>query len=139
VVKVVAPLLPLLPSRFRYKVIFMERDIHEVLGSQRTMLDRAGKKSKAKTFPLGLHNAFLEQLKKAVRWQERSSNVDLLRVPYSEALSEPRMQMERVSTFLGGSLDVDAMAAAVDPSLHRQKPATTDASNGIQRTETVGS
>jgi hypothetical protein len=36
-------------------------------------------------------------------------------------IRDPAAQAERVSAFLGGRLDTAAMAAVVDPSLHRQK------------------
>ena len=42
-VKVISALLGDLPEDFHYKVIFMERNIDEVLASQRQMLIRAGK------------------------------------------------------------------------------------------------
>src|SRR5262245_57703089 len=42
-VKVVYRLLYDLPAGFRYRVLFMQRDMAEVLASQRKMLERAGK------------------------------------------------------------------------------------------------
>ena len=41
-VKVVSPLVPFLPSEYDYRIISMERDLDEVLASQRVMLDRRG-------------------------------------------------------------------------------------------------
>ncbi len=121
VVKVVAPLLPYLPPRYHYKVIFMDRGLDEVIGSQRRMLAREGKVDKAKTYPLGLHEALAEQLRKAEHWHLLSPNVELLRAPYREVIEDPRSAMARVDSFLGHALDVDAMAAAVDPRLYRER------------------
>ena len=45
-VKVVAPLLKYLDNQYRYKVIFMNRDLHEVVQSQQKML---GKNSEEKS------------------------------------------------------------------------------------------
>jgi hypothetical protein len=42
-VKIVAPLLPSLPRDRRYRVIFMERPLAEVVASQRAMLERLRK------------------------------------------------------------------------------------------------
>ena len=42
-VKVIFALLPSLPSGYRYKVIFMRRNISEILASQKAMLSRRGK------------------------------------------------------------------------------------------------
>ncbi len=124
VVKVVAPLLPFLPPRYHYKVVFMERDLEEVIGSQRRMLARNGKEKKAKTYPLGLHNAFKEHLRKVERWQELCPNVEMVRVPYGEVITDPLTAMKRVNAFLGTTLDVAAMAQAVDPALHRVRSGT---------------
>ena len=41
VVKIVAPLIPYLPQKFRYKVIFMDREIEEIIESQSKMLELA--------------------------------------------------------------------------------------------------
>ena len=45
-VKVVSALLEYLPSTHHYKILFMERDIKEILASQRKMLDRRKEESK---------------------------------------------------------------------------------------------
>src|SRR3569833_79554 len=42
-VKVVHSLLPALPGGYEYRVLFMLRDMHEVLASQDTMLRRLGR------------------------------------------------------------------------------------------------
>lgn len=124
VVKVVAPLLPYLQPRYHYKVVFMERGIEEVIGSQRRMLARLGKEAKAKTYPLGLHHAFHEQLRRVERWREQCPNVDMIRVPYGEVITDPLTAMKRVNAFLGTTLDVAAMAQAVDPALYRERSGT---------------
>ena len=46
VVKVISHLLFELPARYNYKVVFMERDLNEVLMSQHRMLVRNGKPRK---------------------------------------------------------------------------------------------
>lgn len=120
VVKVVAPLLPFLPPAHRYKVIFMERDLREVLDSQHAMLARAGK-VRATDFRVGLRDAFQQQLTTVERWVERHPNVELLRVAHRDVLGRPEEVMRTVNAFLGGGLAEAPMAAAVDPALHRSK------------------
>ena len=41
-VKIVAPLLPALPEGHDYRVVWMNRDLDEVLASQQRMLERSG-------------------------------------------------------------------------------------------------
>jgi predicted AlkP superfamily phosphohydrolase/phosphomutase/tetratricopeptide (TPR) repeat protein len=121
VVKVVAPLLPFLPSHYTYKVVFMERHMDEVLLSQNRMIERQGRSKADGAFRVGLEDAFRTQLEKVGKWQTRSPSVQVLRVPYHEALGSTHEVMERVNTFLGGELDVEAMVASVDPSLYRSR------------------
>lgn len=125
VVKVVAPLLPYLMPRYRYRIIMMDRDMDEVLRSQNVMVDRM-RKGKGKVedgFRVGLSNAFKNQMKKVERWVERNPKVELLRVDYAAMVADPQGQAERVNAFLGGELDVIAMAAVVAPDLYRHKKA----------------
>ncbi|MBK9421973.1 MAG: alkaline phosphatase family protein [Flavobacteriales bacterium] len=138
VVKVVAPLLPYLQPRFHYKVIFMERELDEVIASQRRMLARDGKDKQAVTYPLGLHNAYKEQLRKVERWQEQCPNVEMIRLHYGEVIKEPHTAMERVGKFLGKQLDLDAMAIAVHPELYREKSRTSSGHLGQDEVPPAG-
>ena len=45
VIKVISALLESLPTEYNYKIIFMEREMMEILASQRKMLERRGKPS----------------------------------------------------------------------------------------------
>jgi len=127
VVKVVAPLLPFLPPRFTYRVIFMERDMEEVLLSQNRMIERQRKGATDKAFRVGLEEPFRAQLHKVERWASRSANVHMLRVPYREAVADPASVMQRVKDFLGDDLDVEAMVASVDPTLYRDRKGSEQA------------
>lgn len=46
-VKVIAALLVELPAGFQYRVLFMRRDIEEILASQNKMLERRGEEKKS--------------------------------------------------------------------------------------------
>jgi predicted AlkP superfamily phosphohydrolase/phosphomutase/Tfp pilus assembly protein PilF len=127
VVKVVAPLLPFLPPHFTYRVVFMERDMDEVLLSQNRMIERHRDGAADKAFRVGLEAPFRAQLEKVEQWAARSLNVRMLRVPYHEAIADPVQVMARVNDFLGGDLDEEAMAASVDPSLYRNRSSSIKA------------
>ena len=91
VVKVVAPLLSSLPAHLEYRVIFMERDLDEVLASQRTMLEwREG------AVPLqdsaALRRAFASQLEKVKRWLAEQPRIRVCVVSHREALSSSLAQ-----------------------------------------------
>ena len=124
VVKIVAQLIPELPIEtedkpVQYRVVFMERDLDEVLASQHTMLNQQGRKG-ANLEPSRLAGVFKDQLQKVHHFiQER--NIPCLVVRHAHAIQEPSSVAESVNNFIGGSLDVDAMAAVVDPTLYRER------------------
>lgn len=119
-VKIIAQLLPSLPVDLHYKVIFMERDLDEVLASQRAMLERL-QRPQAKLAPDRLKQTYRRQLENVKVWLARQPNIHVLHIEHRQALDDPRGTAERVSTFLGGKLAVEMMADAVDPLLYRQR------------------
>ena len=118
-VKIIVQLIPFLPSQFSYQVIFMERDISEVLASQRMMLQRQGK-SGGNLSDVQLHQIFERQVLE-VKQMLAQRNIPTLDVAYSDALQYPMKIAEKIQAFLGENLDVGVMAAAIDPNLHRQR------------------
>jgi hypothetical protein len=119
-VKLVHLLLPDLPAGYQYRVLFMHRDMEEVLASQRAMLERLGRRG-AELSPQRLAAAFSEQLRRVGDWIARQPHVSALDVEYHRVIESPSTEARRVNQFLGGSLDETKMAAAVDPSLYRRR------------------
>jgi hypothetical protein len=123
VVKVIHMLLPELPDDRPYSVVFVERDLREVVKSQSTMLARTGRAG-AQLPPERLMAMYEAQLKQVDAWLAARSNVRVLRVAHAALVREPRPEAARIAAFLasdGVALDVDQMCGAVDPSLHRNK------------------
>lgn len=119
-VKMVSALLPQLPSQYPYRVVFMEREMQEVLSSQGVMLGRQGKADDPRPFSERAA-AFEDHVRSLMGWMERQANLALLRVSYNDVVAAPRDEAARVNRFLGDHLDVAAMAAVVEPSLYRQR------------------
>ncbi len=120
VVKMVYLLLYDLPDAYEYRVIFMRRDLDEVLASQKVMLQRSGKQG-AQISDDELKKLFKEQLDKFDQWVAARKNFSILPVDYKDMITAPRPQCERINGFLGGAIDCDAATAAVDPSLYRNR------------------
>ncbi|MDX1421453.1 MAG: hypothetical protein R3181_15920 [Rubricoccaceae bacterium] len=118
VVKVVAPLLPLLPKGPAYRVVLLERDLEEVIRSQAAMLERLERPAAASD---ALRAVYARQLKAARAWLDATPGADALALQHADVLADPAGAAARLNAFLGGGLDEDAMAAVVDPSLHRQR------------------
>jgi len=120
VVKMISALLDKLPSDHHYKVVFMERNIDEVLASQNQMLVRRGEPTDAVDDD-EMRMLFRKHLRQIGEWLEEQSNFDVLYVSYNDTLQRPRENVEKINGFLGGSLDVDQMVAVVDRRLYRQR------------------
>jgi tetratricopeptide (TPR) repeat protein len=118
-VKIVSPLLRYLPAEFDYRVIFVERNLDEVVRSQQKMLKRQGKTG-ANLGPDRLVKLFGQQVS-AARRLLASHNVPTLSLHHRECINHPEQAARAIRAFLGGSLDEIAMAKAVDPGLYRQR------------------
>lgn len=121
-VKIVAQLLPYLAGDSVYRVLFMDRDLSEVLSSQRVMLQNLGRPP-ADLSDAQLEAAFRHQLRQVRLWLARQPNVKTLFVSHREVVDAPLTVARRVNEFLGGGLDTAAMAEVVEPSLYRQRTA----------------
>ena len=119
VIKIVSFFLRDLPATHDYRVIFMRRDLREVLASQRVMLERRGE-------PADVDDAHLERLYRShlgetERLLSRARHLRAIEIPHRQCLDDPLAQARRVADFLGRSLPVSRMAGAVDPMLHRNR------------------
>lgn len=118
-IKVVSPLLHSLPSQHVYRVIFMRRDLDEVLASQERMLQRRGQ-------PTGpdrslMHSHFARHLDTVTTWLAAQSHVSVRYFDYATVLSDAQQTALQISEFLQTPLDISSMATAVDPALYRQR------------------
>lgn len=116
VVKVIAQLLRFLPNTFKYKVVFMERDMTELLKSQQIMLNKD-----PNVYPMTIANVFEKELQKTEAWAETQPNIEMLNVKYSDVINNPMGMAEKVNTFLNNQLDVTGMTKAIDKKLYRNK------------------
>lgn len=118
-VKIISTLLRELPDHHNYKVIFMRRDLEEVLASQAKMLERRGEESGTDDELMREH--FANDLWRANYLLKNESCFEALGVHYREALGQPEREAQRIKDFLGVDLDVRKMAEVVDPNLYRNR------------------
>ena len=118
--KMVAMLLYNLPPDRQYKIVFMRRDLTEMLKSQATMLKNLGKTGNGPTDE-EMRILFEEHLKKITAWLASQENMEVLYCEYADVVKDPKAQAERVAAFLGATLDINKMTASVDPKLYRKK------------------
>ncbi len=121
-IKIVAPLLAALPPGLASRVILCERDLDEVLDSQERMLER-------RNHPLAatperrrmLKDEYMRTLVRVKAMLTRRPATQLLVLDHNKVISDPLATAEQVNQFLGGALNAKKMAAAVDPTLHRNR------------------
>ena len=118
-IKIISYLLKELPQSYNYKVIFLRRDLSEILASQAKMLERRGEAND--TDDERMVELYENDLWKANYLLKHGPHFDTLAIHYREALENPVEQARRISEFLGGGHDLERMAAAVDPSLYRNR------------------
>ena len=97
----------------------MRRDLNEVLASQAKMLERRGE-------PNEIDDATMIELYENDLWKanyllKKNPQFETLMLNYREVLDSPEDQARRLNEFLGGRYEVEKMAAAVDPSLYRNR------------------
>jgi Sulfotransferase domain len=126
-VKMVSQLLYDLPPGESYRIIFMERDLDETLASQEKMLTRLGRSAAPRD---QMKRSFTVHLARLHEWLRGQTNLNVLCVSYNDLMERPQVQAQRVSAFLGGKPDVEAMAKTVDPSLYRNRAKAAADCNG---------
>ena len=119
VVKVVSPLLKHLSPEYHYRVIFMERNINEVLASQRQMMIKRGEL--APDDDEKMTAIYARHLQVVKSWLSLQSNIEVMYISYNDVLNSPAAHIDSINHFLGSGLDSTAMLAAVDRSLYRQR------------------
>lgn len=118
-IKVVSSLLPYLPRDLNYRLLFMRRNLQEVVASQAKMLERRSESSETSDERmLELYQSHLRRVSALLRHAQHFRSIDL---HYTAVLERPREEAERIRGFLGRDLDVERMAAVVDESLYRNR------------------
>lgn len=119
-IKVISALLPHLPETHSYQVVFMRRDLGQIVRSQNAMLARRSE-------PAGdagddaMIRIYERHLREVASFLARRRAFAVLDVEHRAVIDTPLDEARRVAAFVGRPLDPAAMAAAVDPSLHRNR------------------
>jgi hypothetical protein len=119
-VKMVSALLRDLPSSENYKILFMKRNMIEVLASQKVMLERRGE-SRNEVSDGEMARLFKKHLAETEKWLEKRENMQVIYISYNDILGEPFQNALAVRRFVGMPLDIDKMVGVVDKSLYRQR------------------
>jgi hypothetical protein len=119
IVKVISALLEHLPAQHRYKVLFMDREIKEILASQQKMLHRRGEAPGSSDTEM--ETQFREHLRLTKYWLARQPNMDVLYVDYSQLVEDPEAYVQRIADFIGVPVDVSRMLNVPNERLYRNR------------------
>jgi hypothetical protein len=115
VVKIVAPLPIYLDKSLDYRIVFMRRDIEEVLKSQEKMLnkDQTSEREKFRTI-------YEMHLKKTYHFFE-SNSIPYLDIQYKQLLNDSEVELQKLIEFLDLSSSVDELLSVIKVDLYRNK------------------
>ncbi len=111
-VKILSRQIEFVPSELPARVLLTERDINEVVRSQQRM--------RPDTSALDWGDLLGKELHRLKGWLARQS-WPILRVSHRQLVQDPTTAALQIQTFLQRPLDVEAMAAQVDPGLYRNR------------------
>jgi len=120
VLKVISFLIKDLPDDNDYRVIFMRRDLNEVLASQDKMIKRLGTTDSSADAE-AMKEAYRNDIVRARLLCKKRPNFELIEVHYRSTIEDPVETSRKVNVFLGHRLDEEAMRKAVDESLYRNR------------------
>ncbi len=118
--KVISFLIKDLPDENDYRVIFLRRDLDEVLASQNKMIERLDSTDTSASAE-AMKEAYRNDIVRTRLLCKQRPNFELIEVHYKMTVENPAETVTKVNSFLGGRLDEAAMQAAVDGSLYRNR------------------
>jgi hypothetical protein len=120
VVKIIATLLPYLPKTYHYRMVFVYRDMREILASQKKMLINRGEDPN-KVSDEDLGRIFEKHLARVKQWIRDNPNVASIDVDYNRLMQDPIPEIARINAFFEAELDEKKMASVINGGLYRQR------------------
>jgi tetratricopeptide (TPR) repeat protein len=129
-IKVVAPLLANLPRKLskpdsqpeelHYRVLFMERDMEEIVQSQKAILQRLGKGDAVGNSAGDVAKAYRQQERHAKAWCVRLK-IAAMSVNFHDLVHDSENVLPELARFLGVTDNLSAMRGCIDPALYRER------------------
>src|SRR5205823_3945284 len=121
-IKCISMLLPRMPLKHNYKVIFMTRPIEEVIVSQSAMTKRMHTKT-AELDSAQLKCGLRGHRNEILSWLKSTPHMEFVEIDYPTLVREPLPQICRLIDFLGKDRlpNSEQMATVVDPLLYRKR------------------
>ena len=120
VLKVISFLIKDLPDDNFYQVLFLRRDLDEVIASQDKMIARLGTEN-AGADAEAMKEAYRNDIVRARLHCKGRSNFRYMEAHYKSTIDDPAATAHAVNAFLGGKLDAEKMRLAVQAELYRNR------------------
>lgn len=121
-VKIISSLLEYLPGSNEYKIIFMNREMEEILASQEQMLQRLGKPHQGSNNDR-LGSIYQKHLNQISSWLSNQKNMAVININYNQTIENPELTSKNVAEFIGTPLNISNMMRAVYQDLYHHKNA----------------
>ena len=119
-VKIISHLLPYLPDHFQYKIIFMNRDLKEIIRSQNKMLDRFGK-TKGELSEAQLAERYALHLHQIHQWLKQRPNITFADISFNYLIESPEKEWPKVQSLLNLTVSSRQVLRVIEPELYRTK------------------
>ena len=121
VVKIISALLEYLPPEHQYRIVFMQRNMPEILASQREMLLRRGEPTD-RISDHHLTGFYQDHLAHIADWLSEQGNMKAIYLHYNQIMENPREPIAQLCQFLQPlPLNPNKMLSVVESSLYRQR------------------
>ncbi len=121
VVKIISHLLAYLPAEYQYKIVFVQRNLVEVVASQNRMLENKGEAAKSANDDEELEQIFGAHIQKIKSWISAQPNIEAVYVEYKLLVQNPAAALEPLEDFLSIELTKPEILAIVDPKYYRRR------------------
>jgi hypothetical protein len=121
--KVISWLLKDLPAGNDYKILFMRRDLNEVIASQNKMLKHRNEADASDDAMMA--DAYMNHLASVRILSRKRDDFEMIEIRYDTAVKDAKTAAQQVNAFLGGKLNEASMAQVVDAELYRNRKGST--------------
>ena len=114
-IKIVAPLVTFIDLSLEYRVVFMIRDLDEVLQSQGKMLgkDQQDQQEKFRT----IYSLHVEKSRQFLR----ANNISFIEIQHRALLEDPEITLQHLIDFCKWETSIDELKSVIDQSLYRNR------------------
>ncbi len=119
-VKIISNLLFYLPKDWHYKVIFLQRDLDEIITSQQRMLANLNKQAPLKD-PTELKALLAAHLLQVQQWLAQQPNINVFKIPFTDLIFQPEKVLPQLQKFLQWPIDLQQSKRVIRPDLYRSR------------------